>query len=91
VNLERYRCPKCNTYVLAHEVDEVVEVWPPDVEPNSSEHGLVKVVVRPGPLFCHSEHHPHPVGMKRESFEFDQSSMAGRGLLRKIVRRGSDG
>lgn len=90
MNLERYRCPKCDTYVLAEEVDEIVEVWPPDVEPNSAEFGLVKVVVRPGPLFCHAEHHPHPVGMKRESFEVDQTSI-GRGLLRKIVRREARG
>lgn len=83
MELERYRCPKCDTYVLAEDVDEVREVWPPSVEPNVSNHGKAVVVVRPGPLYCHSDAHPHPVGMKREKFEHH----VGRGLLRRSQRR----
>lgn len=88
MQVDRYRCPKCNTFVLASEVDETAWVWPPSVEPNSAGHGMVEVSVRPGPLICNSDTHPHPVGMKRETVDLAGVPHHGRfGQLGKIVRR----
>lgn len=71
MQVERYRCPKCDVSFLAHEVDETIYVWPPGVEPNSERYGMTRIIVRPGPLLCHSQAHDHPVGMKRESVNLD--------------------
>ncbi len=87
MKVDRYRCPKCQTFIFAHEVEEIVRVWPQDVEPNSERYGLVSVVVRPGPLLCHSPAHPHPVGMKRESVDLDPVVQGRFGQLGKVVSR----
>lgn len=86
MQVDRYRCPKCEVSILAREVEESVYVWPPGVEPNSARHGMTRVVLRPGPLLCHSSAHDRPVGMKRESVNLDV--LAIRRLYGQEVIRG---
>lgn len=73
---ERYRCPTCGTTIDAEPYDRVEWAYPPGVLPNSSNYGMVAVVVRPGAVFCHNEDHPRPKGrapkpiaMRREAVE----------------------
>lgn len=92
MQVDRYRCPKCGTFILASEVDETAWVWPPNVEPNSSRYGMVEVTIRPGPLICNSAAHDHPVGMKRESVEIDVTAYRRTARSGMIVQReGGDG
>lgn len=86
MRVDRYRCPKCDVSFLADEVEETIKVWPPGVEPNSEGHGMTEIVMRPGPLICHSPAHDHPVGMKRESVNMDV--LAARRLYQRGVVRG---
>lgn len=87
MKLDRYRCPKCDTFVFADEVEEILRVWPPGVEPNSERYGMVSITVRPGSLFCHSPNHDHPIGMKRESVDLDRVVQGRFGQPGKVIVR----